>query len=174
MKVAARGNRISGGRAIVAVLFLSCLAAAPVSRLAGELDAPGLQRTIAREKGRVVLLNFWATWCAPCREEFPELARLQERHRAAGLTVVGVSTDFDRERAAVEKFLAEQRPPFPNYRKKSGGDDGKFIDAVDSSWGGELPFSVLYDRSGRKVRVFSGSLPIAAAEKEIRSLLAVR
>lgn len=121
-----------------------------------------------------MLLNFWATWCVPCREEFPELARLQERHRAAGLTVVGVSTDFDRERAAVEKFLAEQRPPFTNYRKKSGGDDESFIDAVDSSWGGELPFSVLYDRSGRKVRVFSGSLPIAAAEKEIRRLLAAR
>lgn len=174
LKVAARGNPISGGRAIVALLFLSCLAAAPASKLAGELDAPGLQRTIAREKGRVVLLNFWATWCVPCREEFPELARLQERHRAAGLTVVGVSTDFDGERAAIEKFLAEQRPPFPNYRKKSGGDDEKFINTVDSSWGGELPFSVLYDRSGRKVRIFSGSLPIAAAEKEIRSLLAAR
>jgi hypothetical protein len=45
---------------------------------------------------------------------------------------------------------------------------------VDSSWGGELPFSVLYDRSGQKVRVYSGSLPIAAAEKEIRKLLAAR
>jgi hypothetical protein len=87
--------------------------------------------------------------------------------------VVGVSTDFERERPEVEKFLAEQRPSFPNYRKKSGGDQ-HFIEAVDSSWGGELPFSVLYDRSGKKVRVFSGSVPIAAAEKEIRKLLAAR
>ena len=172
MKVAARRNRIDAGRAIVGLIFLSCVAAALASRLAGELDAPGLQRTIAREKGRVVLLNFWATWCVPCREEFPELSRLQERHRAAGLTVVGVSIDFDGERASVEKFLAEQRPPFANYRKKSGGDDEKFIDAVDPSWGGELPFSVLYDRAGRKVRVYSGSLPLSAAEKEIRRLLA--
>jgi hypothetical protein len=77
-------------------------------------------------------------------------------------------------RPAVQKFLAEQRPSFPNYRKKSGGDDQDFIEAVDSSWGGELPFSVLYDRSGQKVRVYSGSLPIAAAEKEIRKLLAAR
>ena len=150
------------------------LSGAPPSRLAGELDAGGLADAIARQKGRVVLVNFWATWCVPCREEFPILSRLQLRHRRAGLSVLGVSTDFQKEKAAVEKFLGEQKPSFPNYRKKSGGDDQKFIEAVDSSWGGELPFSVLYDRSGRKVRVFSGELEIAAVEKEIVSLLTAR
>ena len=166
-------------RRAAAALFAASLLAAPgglsgaaPSHLAGEIDAGGLVRAIAREKGRVVLVNFWATWCVPCREEFRELSRLQTRHRRAGLSIVGVSTDFQKEKAAVEKFLAAQKPSFPNYRKKSGGDDQKFIEAVDSSWGGELPFSVLYDRSGRKVRVFSGELPFAAAEKEIRSLLA--
>lgn len=162
------------------VLSILGLAASPgglsgdASRLAGELDAAGLRQKIAHEKGRVVLLNFWATWCVPCREEFPELARLQRRHRAAGLRVVGVTTDFENQIAAVEKFLLEQAPPFPNYWKKSGGDDEKFIDAVDSAWGGELPFSVLYDRAGKKVRVYSGVIPIASAEKEIRKLLAAR
>jgi thiol-disulfide isomerase/thioredoxin len=175
LKIAGRGPRgVSGARAIVALLVLSSLGAAPASQIAGEIDAPSLKRTIAQEKGRVVLLNFWATWCVPCREEFPELSKLQARHKEAGLRVIGVSTDFDKERPAVEKFLLAQRPPFPNYRKKTGGDDQDFIDAVDSSWGGELPFSVLYDRSGKKVRVYSGSLPLAAAEREIRRLLAAR
>ena len=150
------------------------LPGAPPSRLAGELDAGGLVEAVAREKGRVVLVNFWATWCVPCREEFPLLSRLQTRHRRSGLSVLGVSTDFQKEKAAVEKFLVEQKPSFPNYRRKSGGDDQEFIEAVDSSWGGELPFSVLYDRSGRKVRVFSGELEIAALEKQIVSLLAAR
>ncbi|HEV8231729.1 MAG TPA: TlpA disulfide reductase family protein [Thermoanaerobaculia bacterium] len=169
--------RTGTGRAIIALLFTFSLAsvrAAAPSRLAGELDARGLRQAIAREKGRVVLLNFWATWCVPCREEFPRLSRLQERHRKSGLAVVGVSTDFDKQRPEVEKFLAEQRPSFPNYRKKSGGDDQEFIDTVDSSWGGELPFSVLYDRSGRKVRIYSGSLSIPTVEKEIGKLLAAR
>ena len=161
------------GRASIALLFILGAGAAPASsRLAGELDAAGLREAIAREKGRVVLVNFWATWCVPCREEFPDLSSLQERNRAAGLRVVGISTDFASQKGAVEKFLAERRPAFPNYRKKSGGDDQDFIDAVDSSWAGELPFSVLYDRSGKKVKVFSGKLPIAAAEREIRKLLA--
>ena len=72
----------------------------------------------------------------------------------------------------ISKAAAAKRPAFPNYRRKSGGDDQDFIEAVDPKWGGELPFSVLYDRSGRKVKTFSGKLPIAPAEREIRRLLA--
>jgi len=162
-------------RAAAALLIVFAAAAtadAESLRLTGELDARGLRQAIAREKGHVVLLNFWATWCVPCREEFPDLSRLQERHRRVGLRVLGVSTDFEKQLAAVEKFLAEQKPMFPNYRKKSGGDDQDFIEAVDDSWGGELPFSVLYDRAGKKVRVFSGKLPISEAEREIVRLLA--
>jgi thiol-disulfide isomerase/thioredoxin len=162
-----------------AIALLVVLAAAPIraaapGELAGELDAAGLRQTLAREKGRVVLLNFWATWCVPCREEFPDLSKLQRKHGPAGLRVIGVSTDFAKQKAAVRTFLSRQRPAFPNYRKKSGGDDQDFIEAVDSSWGGELPFSVLYDRSGRKVRVFSGALPVASVESEVRKLLEAR
>jgi thiol-disulfide isomerase/thioredoxin len=162
------------GRAVAALLFLFAAGAAPAgppSRISGEVDAAGLRAAIAREKGNVVLVNFWATWCVPCREEFPDLSKMQERNRTAGLRIVGVSTDFASQKAAVEKFLEAARPAFPNYRKKSGGDDQDFIDAVERSWGGELPFSILYDRSGKKVKSFSGKLPIAAAEKEIRRLL---
>jgi len=167
--------KIDARRAMIALLFVfggGSLSGEALTRLAGEIDAAGLREAVAREKGHVVLVNFWATWCVPCREEFPSLARLQERNRSAGLRVVGVSTDFENQRPAVEKFLAERRPPFPNYHRKKGGDDQDFIDAVDSRWGGELPFSVLYDRSGRKVRAFSGKLPVSAAEREIRKLLA--
>ena len=171
----AAARRIAATLVVTAVLGSGePLSGAPPSRLAGELDAGGLVDAIARQKGRVVLVNFWATWCVPCREEFPLLSRLQTRHRRAGLAVLGVSTDFQKETAAVEKFLLEQKPTFPNYRKKSGGDDQKFIEAVDPKWGGELPFSVLYDRSGRKVRVYSGELEIAALEKEIVTLLGAR
>jgi len=161
--------------AIALLLFVWSAGAAPAvpsSRLAGELDAAGLRAAIEREKGHVVLVNFWATWCVPCREEFPDLSRLQQRNRAAGLRVVGISTDFASQTPAVEKFLAGKRPAFPNYRRKSGGDDQDFIEAVDPKWGGELPFSVLYDRSGKKVKTYSGKLPIAGAEREIRKLLA--
>ncbi len=135
------------------------------------MDAAGLAERVAREKGYVVLVNFWATWCVPCREEFPDLVRLSKAYRGRGLRVLGVSTDLARQRAAVEKFLAAQKPGFPNYRKKSGGDDQQFIDAVDKSWGGELPFSVLYARDGRKAKGLSGKHTYREYEEEIVKLL---
>ena len=163
---------IHGRRSTVLALGVAALmATAPASRLSGELDAAGLLERVAREKGRVVLVNFWATWCEPCREEFQSLSRLQKAYGSRGVAVLGVSTDFSSQLPAVEKFLAAQRPSFPNYRKKSGGDDQDFIDAVDRSWGGELPFSVLYGRDGKKARVLSGKQSYGDFEREVRRLL---
>jgi thiol-disulfide isomerase/thioredoxin len=159
--------------AAVAALFLMAglAAAADASLLKGEVDAKGLQNAIAREKGKVVLVNFWATWCVPCREEFPDLVSLEGALRNKGLAVIGVSTDLGKDTAAVEKFLAAYKPAFDNYRKKSGGDDQDFIDAVDERWGGELPFSVLYARDGRKAAVLSGKQSRSDFEREIGKLL---
>ena len=158
------------GRALALLFFLSAVAAAPGSRIRGEVDARGLAEAVGAHKGRVVLVNFWATWCIPCREEFPSLVRLQSTY-GPRLQILGVSTDFARERPGVEKFLAEQKPNFPNYHKKSGGDDEDFIEAVDPKWGGELPFSVLYRRDGRKAKVLSGQHSYASFEREVLKLL---
>lgn len=143
----------------------------PGSHLAGELDAKEFTARVAAEKGNVVLVNFWATWCAPCREEFPDLVRLQKAYGDKGLRVIGISTDFSKQLPAVETFLARQRPPFPNYHKKSGGDDQDFIEAVDPKWSGELPFSVLFGRDGRVARTLAGKSAYAVFEREILGVL---
>jgi thiol-disulfide isomerase/thioredoxin len=158
-------------RLFVAGILVAATLAAETSRLAGELDAKAFASRVAAEKGRVVLVSFWATWCAPCREEFPDLVRLHRAYSDKGLTVLGISTDFASQRPAVEKFLEENRPPFPNYHKLAGGDDQDFINAVERSWGGELPFTVLFDRQGRKVRVLSGKQSYADLEREVARLL---
>jgi thiol-disulfide isomerase/thioredoxin len=161
-------------RASATALFLMTAllpGAANASAILGEVDAKGLEQRIAGERGRVVLVNFWATWCVPCREEFPDLSRLQRDYGPRGLQVLGVSIDLASQIPAVEKFLAEQNPRFPNYRKRSGDDDQQFIDAVETSWGGELPFSVLYSRDGKKARVLSGKHTFRQYEEEIQRLL---
>ena len=165
------GLKRSGAAAAALLVCAVSTAQAPPSRLSGELDAKGLAARIEAEKGNVVLLNFWATWCVPCREEFPDLVRLQNALSQKGLRVIGVSTDFSKQLAAVDAFLAKNRPSFPNYHRKSGGDDQDFINAVDPNWGGELPFSVLYGRDGNKVRTLAGKSSYADFEREVLKVL---
>jgi thiol-disulfide isomerase/thioredoxin len=155
----------------LAVASVTPARGAEAPRIAGEVDSKGLAQAVAREKGHVVLVNFWATWCVPCREEFPDLVRLEKQYHSRGLRVIGVSTDFEKQRPAVDKFLAAHRPEFPNYRKKSGGDDQDFIESVDAKWGGELPFSVIFGPDGKKARVLSGKQSYSDFEREVRNLL---
>jgi thiol-disulfide isomerase/thioredoxin len=169
------GIRISDWGAAVAALFLFLAAvvaaAADASRLAGNVDAKGLAAAVANDRGKVVVVNFWATWCVPCREEFPDLVRLEEAYRARGVAVLGVSIDLPKDMPKIEKFLAANRPEFPNYVKRAGGDDQDFIDAVDPKWGGELPFTVVYGKDGKKAKVLSGKQSYADFEKAVAELL---
>jgi thiol-disulfide isomerase/thioredoxin len=172
------GNRLTGGGlAVLCATVAISLAAGDkrkehASRIAGEIDGRGFAELVARERGRVLLVNFWATWCGPCRAEFPDLSRLSSAYRSRGLEVVGISTDFESQRAAVERFLDAQRPSFDNYHK-ARGDDEVFINAVDADWGGELPFTLIYDRQGRRSAAISGERTFAEYEKEIRPLLGI-
>ena len=170
------------GRALaLAVALAASAGAAPASSAAaskgiapailGEVDAAGLQALLARHKGRTVLVNFWATWCVPCREEFPDLDRLERELSPKGFSVIGISTDFASQTAAVGDFLRKMRPSFANYRKKTGGDDQPFIEAVDPKWGGELPFSVLYGPDGARVKTFSGKRSYADYRRDILAVM---
>ncbi len=107
----------------------------------------------------------------PCREEYPDLTRLEKAYRGKGLSVIGVSIDSAKDMPAVDKFLAKMKPDFPNYRKASGGDDQVFIESVDDKWGGELPFTVLYGRDGKKATVLSGKQSYAEFENAARALM---
>ena len=163
------------GAALAAALSLTAtVSAAPdgtAPKLAGELNAKGLADAVAARRGSVVLVNFWATWCVPCREEFPDLAKLEKAYRDKGLAVVGVSIDSAKDLAAIDKFLAKVKPEFPNYRKASGGDDQDFIEAVDKNWGGELPFTVVYGRDGKRAKVLSGKQTYADFETAVKTAL---
>jgi thiol-disulfide isomerase/thioredoxin len=161
--------------AAAALLFVGLVAslalAVDAPRLAGDLDAKGLADAVARNHGKVVVVNFWATWCVPCREEYSDLIRLEKTYRDRGVAVLGVSIDLAKDLPKVEKFLAANHPEFPNYMKRAGGDDQDFIDAVDPKWGGELPFTVVYARDGKKAKVLSGKQTYASFEKAVTELL---
>ena len=114
-------------------------------------DRDGVPRTLAHWAGHPLLVNFWATWCAPCRRDIPLLKQLRKDYSAKGLEVIGIAVDF---REDVLKYAAEIGLDYPLL---IGEQDG--LDAA-AAFGLEpvLPFSVFSDREGRIVAVRVGEL----------------
>ena len=113
-----------------------------------------IQHAVRAGGARVVLLNVWATWCVPCREEFPDLMRLRREYRERGLRLVLVSADTDSQLPAARRFLTEQGVDFLTYLKQ--GADMPFIDSLDARWSGALPATLLYDGAGRQLWFHEG------------------
>jgi thiol-disulfide isomerase/thioredoxin len=117
---------------------------------------------------RAVVVNVWATWCIPCREEFPELVRLRERYRDRGLVVLFVSGDFDSTLDNARQFLAAQGVE-RTYLKQ--GKDEEFIDRFDPDWSGALPATFVYDGTGSLRHAIHGKTTYEALEEEVLPLL---
>ena len=128
------------------------------------------QEVLAESKGKVVLFNFWATWCAPCREEMPQLVEMEVKLRSQGFRLVTVSADETEDKAAALKFAQECRVPSPAYIKNVSDDDA-FINTLDPNWSGALPALFLYDKQGQRRKAFIGETKIADLEKQILPLL---
>lgn len=154
------------------VLLLGAALAAALAQPAGliPLDEAGFQKLIASGKGRVLLVDFWATYCVPCRAEMPQLVALEGRYRSRGLKLIAISADEPEQEAGALEFLRKQRAPLPGYIKRPRDDD-QFINAIDPKWSGQLPALFLYDRQGAKVKSFFGETDLAALEAALRKLL---
>ncbi|MDT7780377.1 MAG: hypothetical protein QOC99_2889 [Acidobacteriota bacterium] len=132
-----------------------------------------LSAGVSRE--RPLLVNFWATWCAPCREEFPDLVKLRQQYGADKLDFVLVSlddvSDIDK---TVPEFLTQVRATaFPAYLLHAE-DDGAAINLVDPAWGGELPATFLYDRTGRLVFNHKGRIKPAELSAAVEQALSAK
>lgn len=103
----------------------------------------GKPLNLAGEKGNVIFLNVWATWCGPCRFETPELQALQNQYAAKGLKVIGVSVD-EGETEAVKTFVAEQKITYPIALDP----EGRIANLLQTT---VLPTSLLLDRNGKIV-----------------------
>jgi thiol-disulfide isomerase/thioredoxin len=134
------------------------------------IDAQGYQKLLEQNRGKPILVNFWATWCEPCRDEYPMLNELAKQYASQGLKVIGVSMDDDGDLILMRRFLARYKPVFPNYRKKAG-EATPFTQAVFPSWNGSLPATFFYDKDGRQVGHLFGEGPRDTYEATIRTLL---
>ena len=135
------------------------------------IDKQDYQKLLAQYHGKPLLVTFWATWCEPCRHEYPMLNELAKKYAPQGLKVVGVSMDDDGDLILIRRFLARYKPVFPNYRKKAGGEE-LFRQGVLPSWNGTLPVSVFYGKDGRQAGHVLGEGTRDTYEAAIRTLLA--
>jgi|ERR1044072_270452 thiol-disulfide isomerase/thioredoxin len=118
-----------------------------------QIDIEGLKKILERDvkDPKPLLINFWATWCDPCREEFPDLVKIDTDFRAKKLNLVAVSLDDVGEiGTTVPKFLTEMKASMPVVLLNVN-DPEPAIKLIDASWDGQLPATFLYDKDGKVV-----------------------
>jgi thiol-disulfide isomerase/thioredoxin len=159
--------------ALVFLLAASLLAApqAPRPDDPKMIDAAGYAKLVEQYRGKPVLITFWATWCEPCRDEYPMLNELAKQYAPKGLKVVGVNLDGDGDLILMRRFILRYKPVFPNYRKTQGGEDA-FVNAVLPGWNGAIPASVFYAKDGHQVGHLLGANDRETYDAAIRTLLA--
>ena len=128
-------------------------------------DLFGAEQSLSALKGRIVILNFWATYCVPCREEMPDLAAIQNEYAALGVQVIGASTDEASDRPKVLQFIKETKINFPIWMGATASDMTRF------GLGEALPGTVVIDKTGKIVKVISGIVNQADLKKQIDSML---
>jgi thiol-disulfide isomerase/thioredoxin len=160
----------SGGVALAVAVAAPQAAQRQTVRDPKIIDAQGYQQLVEQYRGKPLLITFWATWCEPCRDEYPMLNELAKQYASQGLNVVGVNLDDDGDLILMRRFMARYKPVFPNYRKKKGGE-ADFTQAVLPGWNGAIPASVFYAKDGRQIGHLVGENNRDTYEAAIRMVL---
>ena len=114
---------------------------------------------------KVVLVNMWASWCGPCREEFPDLVRLQKNYATRGLKVVFVSWDDTANDAA--KFLAKEGVTTPSFIKADTQKDEDFLKDIEPKLTTAIPKTLIYDATGKLQTFWEGAATYAEFEQKV-------
>jgi cytochrome c biogenesis protein CcmG, thiol:disulfide interchange protein DsbE len=172
-----KAKNIIAGVIVVAAVFLALapegfwrsgnvLPEAERRRGGGDFTLPTLdggQWTLDEHRGKVVLVNYWATWCPPCRAETPALVRLANEYRRRGLEIVGIALDAEGAEI-VRPFVEEYRITYPVLMPPNRANLMMAIEA--------LPTTLLYDRQGRVAKRYVGAASESVFRRDIELLLA--
>jgi thiol-disulfide isomerase/thioredoxin len=118
---------------------------------------------------RLTLINVWASWCEPCKQEFPAILKIREKYQSQGLNVLFLSIDYKPEQIDAEKFLRSQGIDFLTYIGNES--PAKLIAGLDSKWQGAVPSSFLFDKAGKLIDSWQGELRYEEFEAKIQPFL---
>jgi len=151
-----------------ACICLIMLLYLPFSVTAGEntalqkVDPDGIDKLIKDEKGKVLVLNFWATWCAPCRAEIRDLVRIRQDYSPDRVSIIGISLDFNPR--AVPDFMERKNMNYPVYISSQD-----VMDAYDITG---IPYTLIYDSEGNLAEVHDRLVDYEILQEELDRLLA--
>jgi thiol-disulfide isomerase/thioredoxin len=128
-----------------------------------------LDSLIENREGKLLLINIWATWCIPCREEFPDLVELSQRYQNE-LDLVAISVDFTEDiEAKIKPFLINNKVEFHVYLNGFKKDD-QLINYFSEEWNGAIPATFIYDKKGKQVKFLEGKHSFESFSSIIKEL----
>ena len=131
-----------------------------------ELKEKEIKELVSNPSDKLRLINLWATWCAPCVAEYPDLILLQRMYGARSFEFISLSADKAEDRDKALAFLQAKHSPIRNYRY-DGTDNYKLIEAVDPVWTGALPYTLLVEPGGKIVYRSTGPVDLLELKKAI-------
>ena len=130
-----------------------------------EITIDELNDIIKNREGRVLLINIWATWCVPCKEEFPDLIKISDQYNEQ-IELIGISIDFpDEVESKIIPFLNELQPNFLNYVNREN-DTENFINNLNPKWSGAIPATFFYDSDGKQFLFYEGRMSFKEIENK--------
>lgn len=120
------------------------------------------------EGKKAVLVNVWATWCAPCIEEFPDIVKIQRKYEDQ-LQVLFISADFPDSRDKARAFLKKHGVDWTTYFKT--GNDEDFIESISGKWTGAMPFTKIIDKQGEVVASWENSASFSKFDKHVKKAI---
>lgn len=147
---------------LVMLLTLPFAATADENAAPQRIDPDGIEELIEDEKGKVLILNFWATWCAPCRAEIRDLVKIRQDYSPEKVSIIGISLDFNP--GAVPPFMERKNMTYPVYISSQDVMDVYNITGI--------PYTLIYDAQGNLAEVHEGLVDYEILQEELDRLLA--
>lgn len=134
-----------------------------------QVDDVGVKKILV-PKDKPLLVNFWATWCDPCREEFPELVELDHEYKGKIDFITISLDDVEDIRTTVPKFLGEMKAEMPAYLLRTTNESA-VIESISKDWRGGMPFTALFDAKGDLVYFREGKVVLETMRSELNKIL---
>lgn len=145
---------------------VSAAFAAPAEAIAPK----DLERILAAERGKIVVVNLWATWCAPCLTEIPDLIRLESDLADLNVALIGISVDEPRgSTAAIETMRDKRFPSFRTYARDKTEVD-YLVSVIDSAWNEVVPTTYVIDRDGKVAKRIQGKKSLEEFKAEVAAV----